>query len=186
MKLCTLIAGNHSHGSSERPATLFGRLDFQGIYIYNPSAPNTLVRRCIGTQNPLQNHLQKGAVSIRVYNIWLFQGIYIVKRIIRKVSKTPSNSWMVCRIPGHDWTLSYLEDGLPLRILGVWKGVNLPPSIARSTGSLEDENDHFLYRLMVWSSCRGFSNLNRMPGAKLLHLGVGFIEIYQPFWCFRG
>ena len=34
-----------------------------------PSAPKYPVRRCLGTQNPFQHHLQKGAVSIRV--LWL-------------------------------------------------------------------------------------------------------------------
>ena len=32
-KLCPLV-GNPLHGSSQRPATLFGRLDFQGTYLY--------------------------------------------------------------------------------------------------------------------------------------------------------
>ena len=36
--------------------------------ILYPSAPNTLFIRCLGTQNPLQNHLQKGPIGAEGIN----------------------------------------------------------------------------------------------------------------------
>ena len=34
-----------------------------------PSASKYHVRSCLGTQNPLQDHLQKGAVTVSIENI---------------------------------------------------------------------------------------------------------------------
>ena len=48
-------------------------------YIYNPIASKYLVRRCLGTQNPLQNYLQKGLEhkGIIITYIYIFGFIFL-------------------------------------------------------------------------------------------------------------
>ena len=54
-KLCPLVVGNPLHGSSQRPATLFGRLDFQGIYIYIVQTTANMITPPKFNSSPLKN-----------------------------------------------------------------------------------------------------------------------------------